>query len=168
MELIARFELATSSLPNNNNMNTIACSRRPQKLSWAFFRLPFRCVVMYDVTAYALNVLAREAFKEKLSVFPQEGLKSLIDNASWQTEKISLIKKECHQYDQEWRMLLPTPYTNRPHIKFRPKSVLIGLRTPEYQRRLIISAARIAGIKEIYQVVINDDNLLGKQKISEE
>lgn len=31
----------------------------------------------------------------------------------------------------------------------------------------ILSAARIAGIQEIYQVVINDDNLLGKQKISE-
>ena len=74
---------------------------------------------------------------------------------------------KSHQYDQEWRMLLPTPYTNRPRIKFRPKRVLIGLRTPEYQRRLIIFAARIAGIQEIYQVVINDDNLLGKQKISE-
>ena len=50
---------------------------------------------MYDVTAYALNVLARETFKEKLSVFPQEVLKALIDNASWQTEKISLIKKNA-------------------------------------------------------------------------
>lgn len=65
-------------------------------------------------------------------------------------------------------MLLPTPYTSRPRIKLKPKSVLIGLRTPEYQKRLIISAARIAEIQEIYQVVINDDNLLGKQRISEE
>lgn len=64
-------------------------------------------------------------------------------------------------------MLLSAPYTNRPFIKLKPQSVLIGLRTPDNERELIISAARIAGIQEIYQVVINDDNLLGKQKISE-
>ena len=123
---------------------------------------------MYDATAYALNVLAREVFKEKLPFLPPEVVNAFIYNASWQAERVSLIKKECHQYDQEWRMLLPTQYTNRPRIKLKPQSVLIGLRTPEYEKQLILSAARIAGIREIYQVVINDDNLLGKQRISEE
>mgnify|MGYP002569849067 CR=1 FL=1 len=116
---------------------------------------------------YALNVLAREVLKEKLPFLPQEARDMFIYTASWQDERISLIKKECHQYDREWRMLLSTPYTNRPFIKLKPQSVLIGLRTPDYEKQLILSAARIAGIQEIYQVVINDDNLLGKQKISE-
>ena len=37
-----------------------------------------------------------------------------------------------------------------------------------YHKQLIISAAHIAGIQEIYQVVINDNNLLGKEKITKE
>ena len=65
-------------------------------------------------------------------------------------------------------MLLPTPYTDRPRIKLKPKSVLIGLRTSEHHKQLIISAVHIAGIQEIYQVVINDNNLLGKEKITKE
>lgn len=65
-------------------------------------------------------------------------------------------------------MILPTPYTNRPRIRMKPKSVLIGLRTPEYQKRLIISAAHIAGIREIYQVFINDRNVLDKKCIAED
>ena len=121
---------------------------------------------MYDATAYALAILAREILKENLSLLPPETLSAFVHAVSWANEKISLIKKECHQYDQEWRMLLPTPYTDRPRIKLKPKSVLIGLRTSEHHKQLIISAAHIAGIQEIYQVVINDNNLLGKEKIT--
>ena len=123
---------------------------------------------MYDATAYALAILAREILKENLSLLPPETLSAFVHAVSWANEKISLIKKECHQYDQEWRMLLPTPYTDRPRIKLKPKSVLIGLRTSEHHKQLIISAVHIAGIQEIYQVVINDNNLLGKEKITKE
>ena len=122
---------------------------------------------MYDGTQYAIGLLVQEKLSAILPSIPELGHKILLLSAVWQTERISLIKKECHHYDQEWRMLLPTPYTNRPRIRMKPKSVLIGLRTPDYEKQLILSAARIAGIQEIYQVVINDDNLLGKQKISE-
>ena len=157
-----------------NDPATKLCGKEPKCTECGVVKYPpvlfpvYYSGEMYDATTYALNVLAREVFKEKLSFLPPEALNAFIYTASWEDERISLIKKECHQYDQEWRMLLPTPYTSRPRIKLKPKSVLIGLRTPEYQKRLIISAARIAEIQEIYQVVINDDNLLGKQRISEE
>ena len=157
-----------------NDPDTKLCGKEPKCAECGVTKYPpvlfpvYYSGEMYDATTYALNVLAREVFKEKLSFLPPEALNAFIYTASWEDERISLIKKECHQYDQEWRMLLPTPYTSRPRIKLKPKSVLIGLRTPEYQKRLIISAARIAEIQEIYQVVINDDNLLGKQRISEE
>lgn len=153
-----------------NDPNTKLCGKESKCTECAVAKNPtvlfpiYYSREMYDATAYALNVLFYREFREKLSLLPPEALNALIYNTSWQTEKISLIKKECHQYDQEWRMLLPTPYTSRPCIKLKPKSVLIGLRTPEYQRQLIISAARIAEIQEIYQVVINDDNLLSKER----
>ena len=157
-----------------NDPDTKLCGKEPKCAECGVTKYPpvlfpvYYSGEMYDATTYALNVLAREVFKEKLSFLPPEALNAFIYTASWEDERISLIKKECHQYDQEWRMLLPTPYTSRPRIKLKPKSVLIGLRTPEYQKRLIISAASIAEIQEIYQVVIHDDNLIGKQRISEE
>ena len=156
-----------------NDPDTKLCGKEPKCTECGVAKYPpvlfpvYYSSEMYDATAYALNVLSREVLKEKLPFLPQEARDAFIYTASWQDERISLIKKECHQYDQEWRMLLPTPYTNRPFIKLKPQSVLIGLRTPDYEKQLILSAARIAGIQEIYQVVINDDNLLGKQKISE-
>lgn len=123
---------------------------------------------MYDGTQYAMSLLIQEKLSAILPSIPQLGLKMLLLSAAWQKERISLIKKECHHYDQEWRMLLPTPYTNRPRIRLKPKCVLIGMRTPEYQKRLIISAAHVAGIREIYQVFINDRNVLDKERIVEE
>lgn len=158
---------------NFNDPDTKLCGKEPKCAECVVAKHPpvlfpiYYSSEMYDATAYALNVLAREVLKEKLPFLPQEARDMFIYTASWQDERISLIKKECHQYDREWRMLLSTPYTNRPFIKLKPQSVLIGLRTPDYEKQLILSAARIAGIQEIYQVVINDDNLLGKQKISE-
>lgn len=122
---------------------------------------------MYDATAYAMGVLYREALK-MIEPLPQELIDIYIRTMAWQSEKVSLIKKECHQYDQEWRMLLSNAPDIRPRIRLKPKSVLIGLRTPEYQKCLIISAARCAGIEEIYQVYINDNNLLDKKRIMEE
>ena len=62
----------------------------------------------------------------------------------WEIEKIALIKKKCHEYDQEWRMLCPIVGPNRPCIKMRPSSIALGLRMPEYERRLVISAAKVA------------------------
>ena len=123
---------------------------------------------MYNGTQYAMSLLVRAKLSKFLSTVPELGEKSLLLSAVWQKERISLIKKECHCYDREWRMLLPTPYTNRPRIKLKPKSVIIGLRTPEYHRRLIISAAKIAGIREIYQAYINEKNQLDKVLIAEE
>lgn len=121
--------------------------------------------LVYDATSYALNLLVQTVFSKQLLKFPESVLELFCINAAWQNEKISLIKKKCHQYDLEWRMILPTQFTSRPMIKWRPKSIMIGLNTPEYQRRLIISAAHIAGINEIYQVIINDYDRLDKEKI---
>lgn len=123
---------------------------------------------MYNGTQYAMSLLIRKRLTRFLPALPEPIRKALMLSAAWQKERISLIKKECHCYDREWRMLLPTPYANRPRIKLKPKSVIIGLRTPEYHKRLIISAAKIAGIPEIYQAYINEKNLLDKERIAED
>ena len=120
----------------------------------------FLLCVLKSFLKGTMSILAREVFKERFSSLTPQARKLFTLSVAWQNERISLIKKECHQYDQEWRMLLPTPYASRPSIKLKPKSILIGLCTPEHKKRLIISAARVAGIQEIYQVIINNENLL--------
>lgn len=157
-----------------NNHETKLCGNKPECTSCRIMKTPpitlpvYYSSEMYDATAFALALMYRETLKDQQVQLPQSLIDFYLHTIAWESEKISLIKKECHQYDQEWRMLLPTQYTDRPSIMLKPKSVLIGLRTPEYHKRLIISAARIAGIQEIYQVFINEKNLLDKKQLIEE
>lgn len=154
-----------------NSSETKLCGNKPECTSCGIMKAPpitlpvYYSSEMYDATAFALTLMFCEAVKDQQVQLPNFLFNLYLNTTAWQVERISLIKKECHQYDQEWRMLLPTPYTNRPRIKLKPKSVLIGLRTPEYQKQLIISAAHIAGIQEIYQVFISEKNLLEKMRI---
>ena len=85
----------------------------------------------------------------------------------WEVERISLIKKKCHETDQEWRMIRPQIAENRTCIKMKPCKVIVGLRTPEYERRLIESAAEIAGIPKIEKLYINDSDILDSKPLND-
>lgn len=84
----------------------------------------------------------------------------------WEIERISLIKRKCHEHDQEWRMIRPEVDEQRSCVKMKPCKIIIGLRTPQYERRLIASAATIAGIQEIHELFINDSDNLDSRPIN--
>lgn len=86
----------------------------------------------------------------------------------WEPERVSLIKKKCHEHDQEWRMIRPIMSEQRSFIKMKPCTVIIGLRTPDYESRLIISAAMNAGIKDIRKLFINDSDELDSRPVPAE
>lgn len=88
--------------------------------------------------------------------FMQEELKPL----PWEVERNSLIKKECHKYDEEWRMLSNCKMNLPAMIECVPAGVIIGLRTPPVDKNLIISMAKEAGVKNIYQSYIDEKNRL--------
>lgn len=114
----------------------------------------------YDATKFALGVLILDNIgfqKDYNSKFLYNYVKNSI---MWDFERCALIKKKFHEYDQEWRMIRPAVFDQRSCIKMKPSKIIIGLRTPKYERKLIVSAATIAGIKEIYELYIDDsDNL---------
>ena len=83
----------------------------------------------------------------------------------WEAERISLIKKKCHEYDGEWRMIRPTMAPDRTCIKMRPCKVLLGMRMPEYERALVTAAAKYAGISIIEELYINDLDILDSKAI---
>ncbi len=78
----------------------------------------------------------------------------------WEVERNSLIKKECHKYDEEWRMIANAKMKLPAMIEWVPKGAIIGLRTSQVDKNLIISMAKEAGVKNIYQSYIDETNSL--------
>jgi hypothetical protein len=116
----------------------------------------------YDATKYALACLL---WTESEKVPPQI-LDLSYKAVMWEAERISLIKKKCHEYDDEWRMIRPTMASVRSYIKMKPYKVILGLRMPEYERLLVISAAKVAGVNSIEELYIDDfDNLSTRELI---
>ncbi len=123
--------------------------------------------IKYDATKYAAGVW----LMDKIAMQNNAALKPLYDfiqNAlMWEVERISLIKKKRHEPDQEWRMIRPAIYEQQSFIKMKPSKVIIGLRTPDYKSRLIVSAAMNAGIKEIHKLYINESDELDSYPVQE-
>ncbi len=90
-------------------------------------------------------------------------VRALFQPTCWENTKISIIKKKCHKYDKEWRIVPAITLEERKSIQKKPQSVTIGLRTSEEDKQKIISAAQVAGITEFYKMVIDDhDNFVRK------
>lgn len=122
----------------------------------------------YDATRYALGVLLLERIQNQVGDRIGQFKKYVMSDLMWEPERISLIKKKCHEYDQEWRMIRPIISEQRSFIKMKPCIVIIGFRTPEYETRLIVSAAVNAGISEIHKLYINESDMLDSKPVSEE
>ena len=95
--------------------------------------------------------------------FMQEELKPL----PWEVERNSLIKKQCHKYDEEWRLIANCKMNLPAMIEWVPAGVIIGLRTSQVDTNLIISIAKEAGIKKIYKSIIDEKNRLNAYLLTE-
>lgn len=114
----------------------------------------------YDATQFALACLLWDEH-----VSPQIAELSY-KTVMWEAERVSLIKKKCHEYDQEWCMIRPTMTPERTCIKMKPNKIILGLRMPEYERLMVISAAKVAGIGNIEELYINDLDQLDTKVIA--
>ena len=114
----------------------------------------------YDATQFALACLL---WGEQV---PPQIAELSYKTVMWEAERVSLIKKKCHEYDQEWRMIRPTMTPERTCIKMKPNKIILGLRMPEYERLMVISAAKVAGISNIEELYINDSDQLDTKVIA--
>ena len=114
----------------------------------------------YDATKFATGIW----LMDKIAMQNNSALTPLYNyvysNLMWEAERVSLIKKKCHEHDEEWRMIRPAMMEQRTPIRIKPSKVIIGMRTPEYESRLIVSASVNAGVKEIHRLYINDSDEL--------
>lgn len=114
----------------------------------------------YDATKYAYN-LAHEYFLRH--VYPNmstEEVLSQLDPCVWEKEKATLIKAKCHEYDAEWRMILPCQMKEPVMREWIPYGVILGLKIGENDKRIVIDSAKRAGIKHIFQSIIDTNGEL--------
>ena len=90
---------------------------------------------------------------------PQE-LYVEMGNVLWEQERTTLIKKECHQYDEEWRMITGCIMKPPVMMEWIPNGIILGLRMGVAEENLVVSMAKEAGIKNIYKSYINAQNKL--------
>lgn len=109
----------------------------------------------YDATDYARDYtlkIIQEQYPqiECSNIFPR-----VFENPIFEILKITLIKKECHKYDEEWRMIIP--YKIKPPVmrEWIPSGVILGLRMDVNEENLVVSLAKQAGIEHFYKSYIN-------------
>lgn len=113
----------------------------------------------YDATSFSKFVMLKKIAEETKTNIPTE-LYSEMGSTIWERERTTLIKKECHKYDEEWRMV--TGCVMKPPIMMEwiPSGIILGLRMDKTEENLVISTAKEAGIKKIYKSCINVKNEL--------
>ena len=113
----------------------------------------------HDATNFAMSVMGQD-IAQRLRIPLPDSIQKKFKLPLWEIERNSLIKKECHKYDEEWRMITNCKMNLPAIIEWVPDGVIIGLRTPSVDKNLIISMAKEAGIKHIYQSYIDEKNRL--------
>ena len=151
---------------NMKDENTFLCGREDVcKNCRSLIERPSIYPVYYTEDAYDATQFALACLLWGEQVPPQIAELSY-KTVMWEAERVSLIKKKCHEYDQEWRMIRPTMTPERTCIKMKPNKIILGLRMPEYERLMVISAAKVAGISNIEELYINDSDQLDTKVIA--
>lgn len=119
----------------------------------------------YDATKFA-KILMMKKLEESVGKSFPEHLKAVCGSGMWEREKITLIKKKCHEYDEEWRMITGCQM-NAPMREWIPSGIILGLRMGKIEENLVVSLAREAGIKKIYKAFIDINNKLDAAPVTD-
>ena len=120
----------------------------------------------YDATNFAKLVMLRKVGELTGMEIPSELYQSMA-NGIWEKERITLIKKECHKYDEEWRMITGCSMNAPIMREWIPSGIILGLRMETDTENLVVSMAREAGIENIYKSFIDSKNRLNALPISQ-
>lgn len=120
----------------------------------------------YDATRFARFVMGN-VISQKLGLETPAFLRDLLGEVVWERERTTLIKKKCHEYDEEWRMITGCQMNPPIMMEWIPDGIILGLRMNQAEENLVISLAKQAGIKKIYKSVIDRQNRLDAYQIIE-
>lgn len=122
--------------------------------------------VYYSNEKYNATIFARNTAVVKASLYFPKPIQDMIISGAptslWERERITLIKKMCHEHDQEWRMIFSGPSGGRPYICWRPSSVTLGIKMSQVKKNLVFTLAKVAGIPHIYECYTENGELKRK------
>lgn len=118
----------------------------------------------YDATNFAKIITLNKIQEQAGKPIPPQ-LYEEIGAGLWEQERTTLIKKECHKYDEEWRMITGCRMKPPVMMEWIPSGIILGLRMDTAEENLVISMAKEAGIKNIYKSYINSHNILDASPI---
>lgn len=122
--------------------------------------------IYYGTEKYDATIFARNTAIVKASAFYPKSVQDIIlagaPTSRWERERIALIKKKCHEHDEEWRMIYPGPAGGRPYICWRPSSVTLGLKMSLEKKNLVFTLSKVAGIPHIYECYTENGELKRK------
>lgn len=114
--------------------------------------------VPYDATRFAKSLMMHKL--EEFSGTPFPDRDKIYADAVWERERITLIKKKCHEYDEEWRIIAGCQMNPPIMREWIPHGIILGLKMDISEENLVICLAKQAGIKNIYKAYIDAGNKL--------
>ena len=87
---------------------------------------------------------------------------------AWEAERVTLVKKKCHEYDQEWRMIANAQMNAPVMVEMIPYGVVLGWRMNRAEEDLVIAMAKEAGVKKIYKSFIDEKNELNAYPVEKD
>ena len=121
--------------------------------------------IPYDATNFA-KLVALHKVGELMGVTIPQQMYEGMGTGIWEQERTTLIKKECHKYDEEWRMIAGCTMKPPVMMEWIPSGIILGLRMNTAEENLVISMAKEAGVKNIYKSYIDSHNRLNAALIS--
>lgn len=118
----------------------------------------------YDATNIAKRIVLKKIEQQTGVSIPPNVYKSL-EGMFWEKERTALIKKECHQYDEEWRMILNCDMKPPIMMEWIPSGIILGLHMDHEEENLVMCLAREAGIKNIFKAYIDVKNNLNYYQV---
>ena len=113
----------------------------------------------YDATSFAKKLMFRKLEDNAKIPLPKQ-LYMKLGTGFWERERTTLIKKKCHEYDEEWRMIIGPQIEPPIMMEWIPDGIILGLRMNATEEKLVIAIAKQAGIKNIYKSYIDSLNQL--------
>lgn len=114
----------------------------------------------YNATSFAKLIMLNKIAENAGAPIPKQLYEGIGNNGIWEREKTTLIKKKCHEYDEEWRMITGCQMNPPIMMEWIPSGIILGLRMGSAEENLVVSMAKEAGIKRIYKSYINSKNQL--------
>ena len=123
----------------------------------------------YDATDYAkklaIVVMLTQLGGNRLFGSTLNILIDRLFKTSWEQERVALIKSKCHEYDQEWRMLLHNSSSSPVMKEWIPYGIILGLRMMATDKDIVIRSSKMAGVEHIYESYINDNYRIAHREL---